>query len=127
MSNNKDFLIFTFHAKWIKKKRFFEGFERKEAFLDHKNIGSKNHQNLHFFQGVSPWILSKKGRFFNLEFLCKMDQGKKFCERSEIKEAFLDHKNIGSKNHQNLHFFKGVSPWSFSKNGDFLIFSFYAK
>ena len=56
-----------------------------------------------------------------------MDQGKKFCERSEIKEAFLDHKNIGSKNHQNLHFFKGVSPWSFSKNGDFLIFSFYAK
>ena len=29
---------------------FFEGSERKEAFLEQKNIGSKNHQNLHFFQ-----------------------------------------------------------------------------
>ena len=28
---------------------FFEGSERKEAFLKEKNIGSKNHQNLHFF------------------------------------------------------------------------------
>ena len=50
-----------------------------------------------------------------------------FFEGSERKEAFLDHKNIGLKNHQNLQFFKGVSPWFLSKNGDFLIFSFYAK
>ena len=50
-----------------------------------------------------------------------------FFEGSERKEAFLDHKNIGLKSHQNLQFFKGVSPWFLSKNGDFLIFSFYAK
>ena len=56
-----------------------------------------------------------------------MDQEKVFFEASESKEAFLDQKNIGSKNHQNLHFFKGVSPWFLSKNGDFLILSFYAK
>ena len=56
-----------------------------------------------------------------------MDQEKVFCEGSERKKAFLDHNNIGSKNHQNLHFFKGVSPWFLSKNGDFLIFSFFAK
>ena len=56
-----------------------------------------------------------------------MDQEKVFFEASESKEAFLDQKNIGSKNHQNLHFFKGVSPWFSSKNGDFLILSFYAK
>ena len=48
-------------------------------------------------------------------------------EGSERKKEFLEQKNIGSKNHQNLHFFKGVSPWFLSKNGDFLIFSFYAQ
>ena len=58
---------------------------------------------------------------------CKMDYAIVFCEGSEGKEAYLDHKNIGPKNHQNLQFFKGVSPWFLSKNGDFLIFSFYAK
>ena len=30
-------------------KVFFEGSERKEAFLDQKIIGSENLQNLHFF------------------------------------------------------------------------------
>ena len=55
------------------------------------------------------------------------DQKIVFCEGFEGKEGFLDHKNIDSKNHQNLHFFEGVSPWFLSKSGDFLIFSFYAK
>ena len=50
----------------------------------------------------------KEWRFFILEFLCKMDQEIVFCEGSEGKEAYLDHKNIGPKNHQNLHFFKRV-------------------
>ena len=56
-----------------------------------------------------------------------MDQEIVFFEGSERKEAFLDQKNIGSKIHQILHFFKAVSPWFLSKNGYFLIFSFYAK
>ena len=56
-----------------------------------------------------------------------MDQKLEFFEGFERKEAFVDRKNIGSKNHRNLHFLKGVSPWPFSKNGDFWIFSFYAK
>ena len=56
-----------------------------------------------------------------------MDQEKVFLMVPEEKGAFLDHKNIASKNHQNLHFFKGVSLWFLSKNGDFLIFRFYAK
>ena len=46
---------------------------------------------------------------------------------SEGTEAFLDHKNIGIKNHQILRCFKGVSPRFWSKNEDFLIFRFYAK
>ena len=55
---------------------------------------------------------------FNLKFLCQTDQERVLCDGYEGKEAFLDHKNIGSKNYQNLHFFKGVSPWFLSKNGD---------
>ena len=50
-----------------------------------------------------------------------------FFEGFEGKEALLDHKNIDPKNHHILHFFKGVSPWFLSKNGDFLILTFYAK
>ena len=57
-----------------------------------------------------------------------MDEKRCFFEGSERKETFLEVKNIGSKNHQNFEiFFKGLSPWFLSKNGDFLIFSFYAK
>ena len=56
-----------------------------------------------------------------------MDQEIVFFEVSERKGVFLDQKNIGSKNHQILHFLKGVSLWFLSKNGDFLIFSFHAK
>ena len=48
-----------------------------------------------------------------------MDQKLEFFEGFERKEAFVVQKNIDSKNPQNLHFLKGVSPWSFSKNGDF--------
>ena len=32
------------------EKVFFEGSDRKEALLEQKNIGSKNHQNFAFFQ-----------------------------------------------------------------------------
>ena len=69
----------------------------------------------------------KKWRFLNLQSLCRMDDEKVFCEGSERKEAFLHHKNIGSKSNSNLNFFKGVSPWFQSKNEDFLIFSLFAE
>ena len=60
------------------KKLIFEGFEKKEAFLEQKNIGSKNHQNLHFFfKVVSPWFLSKNGDFLIFSFNAK--QVKKKC------------------------------------------------
>ena len=42
---------------------FSEASERKEALLDHKSVSLKNNQNLHFFQGVSPWFLSKNADF----------------------------------------------------------------
>ena len=39
-----------------------------------------------------------------------MNQEIVFFGVSERKKAFLEQKNIGLKNHQYLHFFKGVSP-----------------
>ena len=45
---------------------FFEDSERRETFLEENNIASKNHQNLHFFKGVSPLFLKKKMDFFYL-------------------------------------------------------------
>ena len=51
--------------------------------------------------------MSKNGDFLIFSFYAKWI-GKVFFELSERKKAFLDHNNIGFKNDQNLHFFKGV-------------------
>ena len=103
------FFKLKFLCKMDEEKVFFLGFKRKESFLDQKNIGLKNHQNLNFLKRFSPWFLS----------ICTIGQEEIFFEGSEIKEDFLDHKNIGSKNHPNLHFFKEVSPWFLSKKRRF--------
>ena len=52
-------------------KVFFEGSERKEAFLEQKNIASNNHNNLHFFKQVSRWFLSKNRDFLIFSFYAK--------------------------------------------------------
>ena len=64
--------------------------------------------------------MSKNGDFLIFSFYAKWI-GKVFFELSERKKAFLDHNNIGFKNDQNLHFFKGVSPWFLSKIGNVFI------
>ena len=55
---------------------FFEDSERRETFLEENNIGSKNHQNLHFFKGVSPWFFKKKNGFF-LSLVFKQNRSRK--------------------------------------------------
>ena len=79
---------FKFLCKMDQGKVFCEGSEGKETFLDHKSIGLKSHQNLHFFKGVSPWFLSKNRRLFNPYFLCKMDEEKVFLKVSKEKNPF---------------------------------------
>ena len=80
LSKNGHFLIFTFHAKWIKKKRFLEGSEGKEVFLDHKKIALKNQKNFRFFEMVSPWFLSKNGHFLIFSFFAKWIKKKCFLK-----------------------------------------------
>ena len=72
-------------------------------------------------------VFVKKWRFFNLKFLCKMDQEKVFFEGSDRKEALLEQKNIGSKEHQNMHFLKCLVHGFWGRNGGFLMFSFLCK
>ena len=64
---------------------------------------------------------------FNLKFLWKTDQEIVFCDAYKGKEAFLDHKTSAQKTTKIFIFFEKVSAWFLSKNGDFLILSFYAK
>ena len=75
---------------------FCEGSERKEAFLDHSNVGLKKQQKCMFFKGVlaSPWVCPKSGDFLIFSFYAKWIKKKVFCEGSERKGS-LDPKNIG--------------------------------
>ena len=100
-----------FLCKKGKKKLFFEGPKRKEDFLDQKKHRLKKTTKICIFSNGLVRGLCQKMEIFNIKFLCKTDQEIVFCEGYEGKEAFLDNENIGIKNHHNLHFFKGVSPW----------------
>ena len=56
-----------------------------------------------------------------------MDEEKGFFQGSERKEAFLDQKTSAQKTTNFCIFLKRLVHGFFSKNGDFLILSFYAK
>ena len=90
-------------------------------------MASKNHQNLNIFKGVSPWFLLKNGDFLIPTFYAKWTNKQCFLKVPKQKNPFQTIKTSAQKNHQTLHFFKGVSPWFLLKNGDFLIPTFYAK
>ena len=47
-----------------------------------------------------------------------------FCDILERKNAFLGYKHKKFKKSKNWHFFKGVNPWFWSKNGHFSNFFF---
>ena len=48
-----------------------------------------------------------------------------FYDILERKDAFLRYKNKKFKKSKSLHFFKGVNPWFWSKNGPFSNFFFF--
>ena len=62
-----------------------------------------------------------------MSWIVKINRGKTIFDVLYSKQAFLNNKNIGFKNAQNWHFCKGVSPWFWSKIGNFVNDSFYAK
>ena len=98
--------------------------ERKNVFLGYKNNKFKRSKNWHFSKGVNPWILTKHGHFSNFFFLGNIGQENVFDDILEPKYAFLGYRNNKFKKSKNWHFFTGVNPWFWSKNGHFSNFSF---
>ena len=70
-------------------------------------------------------VLVQKCPFFNLFFWGNIGNEIFLYDILERKHAFLGSKNKKFKKSKNWHFFKGVNPWFWSKNGhvfDFLFF-----
>ena len=103
---------------------FYDILEQKNALLGYIKKKFKKSKNWHFFKGVNPWVLSKKGHFYNSFFLANIGQENVFYDILERTNAFLGYKNKKFKKSKNWHFSKGVNPWFGSKNGDFSNFFF---
>ena len=72
-------------------------------------------------------ILVKKLKFFHLLCLSKIDREKVLADVLDKKESFKDYKNNCLLKTQNENFSKGLSPWFWSKIGNFVNLSCYAK
>ena len=67
-------------------------------------------------------VLIQKWPFFQLFFLGNIGQENVFYDILERKNDFLDYKDKKFKKSKNSHFFKGVNPSFWSKNGHFSIY-----
>ena len=67
-------------------------------------------------------VLVQKFPFYQLSFLRNIEQENVVYGILERKNTCLGFKNKKFKKSKNWHFFKGVNPWFWSKNGPFLRF-----
>ena len=88
----------------------------KKTFLGYRNKKFKKSKKWHFSKGVNLWFWSKNGHFSPF-FLGTLSQENVFYDILERKNAFLGYKNKKFKKLKNWHFFKGVNPWFWYKNG----------
>ena len=124
-SKNCHFSNFFFWGNIGQENLFYDILKRKNAFLGYKNKKFKKSKNWHFSKGVNPWFWSKNGHFSNF-FLGNIGQENVFYDILKRKNAFLGYKNKKFKKSKYWHFSTGVNPWSWSKNGHFFNFFFYA-
>ena len=71
-------------------------------------------------------VLLKNGHFSNFFFLGNIGQENVFSDILERKNIFLGYKNKKFKKSKNCHFFKGISPWFWSKMAIFSTYFFQA-
>ena len=111
-----------FLGNMAQKKVFYDILERKNAFLRYKNNKFKKSKNWHFSKrhGLGP----KMPVFPTFFFLSNIAQENVFYDILERKNDFLGYKNIKFKKSKYWHFFRGVNPWFWSKNGHFFNFFF---
>ena len=120
-SKNWPFLDFFFLGNIGQENVFYNIVEQRNAFLGFKNKKFKRSKNWHFSKGVNLWFLSKNGHFWKFFFLGNIGQENGISNILERKNSFLGYKN---KTLKNWHFFEGVNPWFWSKNGHFSKFFF---
>ena len=123
-SKNGHFSTFFFLGNTGQENVCYDILERKSVFLSYKNKKCKKSKNWHFSKGVNPWFWSKDGHFSTFPFLGNTGQENVFYDILELKNVLLSYKNNKSKKSKNWHFFKGVNPWFWSKNGHFSKFFF---
>ena len=118
--------FFFFYRQYRRGKCLLRYSRTKQHLLGYKKEKFEKSKNSHFFEGVNLWFWSKNGRF-SIFFLRQYRPGKCLLRYSRTKNAFLDYKKKQYQMSKNWHFFKGVNPWFWSKNGRFSDFFFLGK
>ena len=104
---------------------FYDILERKNALQGYKNKKFKKSKNWHFSKEVNPWFWFKNGHFPTFFFLGNIGQEKFFYDILDWRNVFLGYKDKNFKKPKKWHFFKGVNPSFWSKNGHFSNLFFY--
>ena len=88
LSENRTFCYRCFLQKLCHKRWFLEILNRKQSFVDYKIEVLTRAKKWTFFEGVSPWILSKNRTFSYLPFSQKSYQERSFLILSKQKNDF---------------------------------------
>ena len=80
------FPTFFFLASIEQDNVFYDILKRKNTFLGYKNKKFKTSKNSNFSKGVNPWFWFKKWPFFQLFFLCNIEQKKCLLRYSRTKK-----------------------------------------
>ena len=107
---------------------FYVILKGRNASLDYINKKLKISKNWIFPKGLVHGFGQKSLIFADVYFRenrpgkCVLNQKSVFYDILEGRNAFLDYKNKKLKKSKNWDFFKGVSPWFWSKIGTFARF-----
>ena len=100
---------------------------KKRMILRGKDWSFKKGKNWTLFKGVSPWFLSENRTFSYRCILQNLCQKRSFFHILERKQSFLEQKLEVLTRAKKCRFFKGVSPWIYSKNRNFSYGCFFQK
>ena len=123
---NQKFEVSLFHfslANWS-KRAFGNVLNRKRAFLDYKNVDIRKLQSCYFCQKGWSVILVKNFKFPHLVFSVQIDQKECFATFSILKTCFYPTNKLTIKSWKVCIFWKGVTPWFWSKLWSFFTFTF---
>ena len=118
------FFLLFFLGKIGQENVFYDTLERKNTFLGYKNKKFKKSKNCIILKVLIHGFWTKMSFFGTSVFYGKIGQENVFDHILERRNAFLASKNQKIKNSKNWRFSKGVNPWFWFKNGQFLNFFF---